>query len=90
MSKYVSLLSYKKQSKLKWNEREVHPRTGHEDPGGKYRYICTLSLTSALYGASRKRHAPTALPPGNRHGTHFTRGCVGPRAGQDGCGKPYP
>ena len=29
---------------------KVHPRTGHEDPEEEYRYVPTLSLTSALYG----------------------------------------
>jgi hypothetical protein len=32
-------------------------------------------------------HAPAALPPGKRPGTHCTGGWVGPRAGLDGCGK---
>jgi len=31
--------------------------------------------------------APTALPPGKRPGTHRIGGCVGPRAGLDGCKK---
>ena len=38
-------------------------------------------------GEGGQRHAPTALPPGKRPGTHFTGGWVGPRAGLDGCGK---
>ena len=29
---------------------KVDPRIGHEDPEEKYRYSCTLSLTSALDG----------------------------------------
>jgi hypothetical protein len=37
-----------------------------------------------------QRHAPTALPPGKRPGTHFIGGCVGPRAGLDGCVKSRP
>jgi len=32
-------------------------------------------------------HAPAALPPGKRPGTHFTGGWVGPMAGLDGYGK---
>jgi hypothetical protein len=32
-------------------------------------------------------HAPVALPPGKRPGTHCIGECVGPRAGVDGCGK---
>ena len=37
-------------------------------------------------------HAPAALPPGKRPGpgTHCIGGCVGPRAGVDGCGKSRP
>jgi hypothetical protein len=32
-------------------------------------------------------HAPAALPPGKRPGTHCTGGWVGPRTGLDGCEK---
>jgi hypothetical protein len=32
-------------------------------------------------------HAPAALPPGKRPGTHCIGGWLGPRAGLDGCGK---
>ena len=35
-------------------------------------------------------HAPAALPPGKRPGTHCTGGWVGPRAGLDGGGKYRP
>ena len=35
-------------------------------------------------------HAPTALPPGKRPGTHCIGGWVGPRVGLDGCGKILP
>jgi hypothetical protein len=35
-------------------------------------------------------HAPAALPPGKRPGTHCTGGWVGRRAGLDGCGKSRP
>jgi len=34
-----------------------------------------------------QRHAPAALPPGKRPGTHSTGGWVGPRAGLVVCGK---
>jgi hypothetical protein len=34
-----------------------------------------------------QRHPPAALSPGKRRGTHCIGGCVGPRAGLDGCGK---
>jgi hypothetical protein len=35
-------------------------------------------------------HAPAALLPGKRPGTHCIGGWVGPRAGLDGCGKSRP
>ena len=37
-----------------------------------------------------QRHAPAALYPRERTGTHCTGGCVGPRAGLDRCGKSRP
>ena len=40
-------------------------------------------------GVGGQRHAPAALPPGKRPGTHCIGGWVGPRAGLDGCGKPH-
>ena len=52
---------------------KVRPRIGHEGPEGQYRYSSTLSLTSALDGVAGQRHAPTALPPGKRRGSH----CIG-------------
>ena len=42
---------------------KVHAITGHW-PERKKRYSSTLSLSSALYGASGQRHGPVALPPG--------------------------
>jgi hypothetical protein len=36
-------------------------------------------------GEGGQLHAPAALPPGNRPGTHCIGGWVGPRAGLDGC-----
>ena len=69
---------------------KVHPRTGHEDPEGEYRYSSTLSLTSALDGVGGQSHAPAALPPGKRVGTHFIGGWVDPRDGLDECGKSRP
>ena len=35
-------------------------------------------------GMSSLQQAPAALYPRERHGTHFTGGWVGPRAGLDG------
>ena len=37
-----------------------------------------------------QRHAPAALYPRERHGTHCTGGWVGHRAGLDRCGKSRP
>ena len=37
-----------------------------------------------------QRHAPTALYPRERLGTHCTGGWVGPRAGLDRCGNSHP
>ena len=53
-------------------------------------YSYTLPSTSALDGVGGQRHAPAALPPGRRPGTHCIGGWVGPRAGLDGCGKSRP
>jgi len=47
----------------------------------------TLSLTSAVDGVGGQRHAPAALPPGKRLGTHCIGGWVGFRAGLGECGK---
>jgi len=41
-------------------------------------------------GVDGQRHAPAALPPGKKAGTHCTGGWVGPRDGLDGCGKSRP
>jgi hypothetical protein len=41
-------------------------------------------------GVGGQLHAPSALPPGKRHGTHCTGGWVGPSAGLDECGKSRP
>ena len=41
-------------------------------------------MTAALEGVSGQQHAPAALYPQERTGTHFTGGWVGPRAGLDG------
>jgi hypothetical protein len=41
-------------------------------------------------GVGGEHHAPAALAPGKRPGTHCTGGWVGPRAGLDGCGKSRP
>ena len=42
-------------------------------------------MTAAIeVGVSGQQHAPAALYPRERPGTHFTGGWVGPRAGLDG------
>ena len=41
-------------------------------------------MTAALEGVSGQQHAPAALYPRERPGTHFTGGWVGPGAGLDG------
>jgi hypothetical protein len=38
-------------------------------------------------GVGGQLHAPAALPPGKRPGTHCIGGWVGPRSGLDGCKK---
>jgi hypothetical protein len=41
-------------------------------------------------GVGGQNHAPAALTPGKRPGTHCIGGWVGPRAGLDGCWKSRP
>jgi hypothetical protein len=41
-------------------------------------------------GVRDQRQALAAIYPQERHGTHFTAGWVGPRAGLDRCGKSRP
>jgi len=41
-------------------------------------------MTAALEVVSGQQHAPAALYPRESNGTHFTGGCVGPRAVLDG------
>jgi len=47
-------------------------------------------MTVALEGMGGQQHAPTALYPQERPGTHFTEGWVGPRASLDRRGKSRP
>jgi hypothetical protein len=42
----------------------------------------TLALDGGVGGQC---HAPAALPPRKRHGTHCTGGCMGPRTGLSRC-----
>jgi len=47
-------------------------------------------VTTVMEGVRGQRHAPAALYPRERPGTHCTGGWVGPRAGMDRCGKSRP
>jgi len=47
-------------------------------------------LTTALEGVRGQCHAPAALYPREKPGTHCTEGWVGPRVGLDRCGKSRP
>ena len=47
-------------------------------------------MSTALEGVRGQRHAPAALYPRERPGTHCTGGRTGPRAGLDRCGKSRP
>jgi hypothetical protein len=57
---------------------KVHSRTGHEAPKVGQRYICVLSLTSALVGVGSQRHASSALPTGMNRYT-FCKKLSGPQ-----------
>jgi len=55
------------------------------------RDIVLLFLSPQHYmGVSGICHAPAALPPGKRPGTHCTGGWKSPRAHLDGCAKSCP
>jgi len=58
---------------------------------GNNSVITLLSLyPQCQLGVGGQRHAPAALPPGKRPGTHCIGGWVGSRAGMDWCGKSRP
>jgi hypothetical protein len=52
--------------------------------------MSTISLTSAQDEVGGQQYALAVLPPGKRTGTHRIGGCVGPKAGLDGCRKSRP
>ena len=54
---------------------------------GEQRYSSTLPWPRHQKGVRSQRHAPAALYPRERPGTHCTGGLVGPRAGLDRFGK---
>jgi len=53
-------------------------------------YTSTLSLTLVLDEVGGQCHAPATLPPGKGPATHYTGGCVGPRAVLEEYGKSRP
>ena len=57
-----------------------HPFSRPRRPLGWVEVSSTLSRTSALDGGGGQPHAPASSTPRERPGTHFTGGCVGPRA----------
>ena len=69
---------------------KVLPRTGHEGPEGEQMYSSTLPSTSARDDGGCSTPRPGRLSPREIPGTHYIGGWVGPRAGQDGCGKFRP
>ena len=55
-------------------------RINHDERSSEYQnYSSNLSLTSALDEVDGQRHAPAALPPGQKSGTHCIEGWVGSR-----------
>jgi hypothetical protein len=48
---------------------------------GGYRYSSTLPRPGRYNGVRGQQHAPVALYPQERPGTHCTGGWLGPRAG---------
>jgi len=70
------------KSKVKWSRYR---------PGVAQRVGRGIALLFHDRGTrSGQQHAPAALYPRERPGTHFTGGWVGPRAGLDGCRKSRP
>jgi len=53
-------------------------------------YSSTLSLTSTQDVVGVQLHAPAALPPGKRPGTHFTGDWMSPTSGLHRWGKCCP
>ena len=67
----------------------INPRIGHDGLQVEMRYSSSDSLTSEVDVVGSQINAPAALPPGKRHGTHCTKGWMGPRAGRDGRRKSH-
>jgi hypothetical protein len=86
VEKKNELRNFKKKGKGK-----AHPRTGHEVPEGEAEVqLYSFFHLGAVWRVGGQRHAPSALPPGKRHGTHCVGDWVGARHGLDGCGKSRP
>jgi len=75
---YWSYMAYNKWVKVKWSRYR---------PGVTHRVGRGIALhfhdRGTRRGVSGQQHALAALYPRQRPGTHFTGGCVGPRAGLD-------
>ena len=65
-------------------EGKVIPLQTRCGPEGGYRYSFHDRGTRRGWGVSGQQHAPAAIYPRERPGTHFTGGWVGPRTGPDG------
>ena len=63
---------------------KVFPLQARCGPEGGQRYSSTLPRPRHQKGVSGQQHAPAALYPRERLGTHCTGGWVGPRAGLEG------
>jgi len=59
-------------------------------PKGEQRYSSTFSLTSVLDRGGPSTPHRGLFIPGKKAGNHFTGGCVGARAGLEGCSKSRP
>ena len=64
--------------------------TGRTAPRGSRGIALLFHDQRHQKGVRGQRHAPAALYPWERPGTHCTGGWVGPRAGLDRCGKSRP
>jgi len=69
---------------------------GIDMKGRRYNFPCNLPwwpysfVTLALDGLGGQHHSPAAFTPRNRPCTQCIGGCVGPRAGLDGCRRTLP
>jgi hypothetical protein len=68
-------------------QKEVHPRTGHQRGGTATALLFNLGAT---WGVTGEGDAPAALPPGKTAGPHRAGGWVGHGAGLERCRKSRP